>query len=101
MVKYFIKTVLQQCHFSIENHVFFTFGSLSRVNQEFSNLVNPCIKELARAYCTNVELLRKTRKGKYVVMAMDSIWKLGSFGGVLLELTHILNFSRWNSAWLE
>ena len=95
-----IRDALQQCDFSIENHVCFTFQSLRLVNQRISQLVALCIEELPRIYCNNAELLPKPKNGKHVVSVMSLIRKSGSCSGVVLELKRILNFSRWNSAWL-
>ena len=76
-----------------------TFVTLNLKNKRFNELTQKRKDNLPRIYC-NSELLPKPKSGKYIVSIHSLIQKFGSFCGIVLEIKQIVNFSRWNSAWL-
>ena len=93
-----MRAVLQQCNFKA-NHICLTFVTLNLVNKRFNEPTQKCKDNLPRIYC-NPELLPKPKSGKHIVSIQSLIRKFGSFSDVVLEIKRIINFSRWNSAFL-
>ena len=92
-----IRAVLQQCNFKA-NHMFYICRFQS-CKKRFNKLTHKYKDNLPRIYC-NPELLPKPKSGKHIFSIQSSIQKFGSFSGTVVEKKQIVNFSRWNLAWL-